>query len=260
MSFTVMRHIVLFAAMLFVACAPPAATSKLDEKNMNDNLPANRNVPDATPSPRELGGDDTNAKLANRDDKSPNTLAATEDIPGVELVAEISVVPARYDERLRAQIGKGLRVEYKVTNRSGKPILIFNQGDTNNPGPEGAVYVESKADGIVEISERGWLPPGEPSPTFLVYPGALLLAPGKTTQKRLEFTVDYLVARRPYGSMTPGVAMPRPIKRVRYCLGVVPAEGIETRSEGEGDRRILVPDYKAIVTQRLLCSAVQDIE
>lgn len=242
------------AVGLFAACASSDTTGKTNEPNtVSHDAQTNREAGHTTTATHKPPTDKPASDVTNTNNKMNTT--SEEGIPGVELAADIRVIPAG-----PGHIGDGLQIKYKVTNRSGKPILLFNQGDINNLGPEGAVYIEPKPDGIVEISERGWIPPTEPSPTFPVLPGAMLLAPGKSTDKQLNFTINLLVARHPYRSMTPGVTMPRPVKRVRYCLGVVPAEGIEARTEGEGAKRALIPEYKAIVTQSLLCSAVQDIE
>jgi hypothetical protein len=215
-------------------------------------------VSNASPNSREVSAVNKDARAGAA---GTNAAGATPSAPqqadaarmqGVDFAPRLSVVERGGQKRLR--------VEYTLTNRTGRPLLVFNQGDTQNPGPDGAVYVEPRADGVVEISQRGWEPPAEPSPAEVVYPGALLLAPGASASKELELTLDYLVARRPYRTVAPGVEMPRPVRRARFCVGVVPAEGVETRHEGEGARRILIPDYKGVVNQRLLCSPVLEIE
>ena len=215
-------------------------------------------VSNASPKSREVSAvnkdapADTNAAGAAGATPSEPQQKDAAGMKGVDFAPRLSVVERGGQKRLR--------VEYKLTNRTGRPLLVFNQGDTHNPGPDGAVYVEPRADGVVEISQRGWETPTEPSPAEVVYPGALLLEPGASASKELELTLDYLVARRPYRTMAPGAEMPRPVRRARFCLGVVPAEGVETRHEGEGARRILIPDYKGVVNQRLLCSPVLEIE
>lgn len=222
-----------------VACAPQPVSNA--SPNSREVSAVNK---DARP-----GAAGTNATGATPSEPEQTDAARMQ---GVDFAPRLSVVERGGQKRLR--------VEYRLTNRTGRPLLVFNQGDTHNPGPDGAVYVEPRADGVVEISQRGWEPPTEPSPAEVVYPGALLLEPGASASKELELTLDYLVARRPYRTMTPGVEMPRPVRRARFCIGVVPAEGVETRQEGEGARRILIPDYKGVVNQRLLCSPVLEIK
>lgn len=234
----------VFLASVTAACAPPPAQTN---SNGNVNVVAEANFNSATPG--------VEANVTNQSAKPAASGGATKGesgMDGVDFAPRITVVERAGEKRIR--------VEYKVANRTGKPLLVFNQGDTDNLGEDGTVYIEPQADGVVEISQRGWETPAAPSPTQVVYPGATLLTPGASTSKNFELTIAYLAARRPYGSMTPGVAMPRPVRRVRFCLGVAPAEGIQTRTQGEGAQRVLVPDYKAIVTQRLLCSPVQEIE
>lgn len=215
-------------------------------------------VSNARPNSREVSAVNKDARAGaagkNAAGATPSAQQPTDAgrMQGVDFAPRLSVVERGGQKRLR--------VEYSVTNRTGRPLLVFNQGDTHNPGPDGAVYVEPRADGVVEISQRGWEAPTEPGPAEVVYPGALLLEPGASASKELELTLDYLVARRPYRAMAPGAEMPRPVRRARFCLGVVLAEGVETRHEGEGARRILIPDYKGVVNQRLLCSPVLEIE
>jgi hypothetical protein len=152
-----------------------------------------------------------------------------------------------------------LIINYTVMNRGKSDVLLFNQGDVNNPG-SATVYIEPRPDGVVEISKKGFMPPDNPSPTFIVYPGATRLGPGKSFSDKIELTLSYLTRKHPYAASVSGIAMPDPVRKVRFCLGASPSEGVETKTVGEGRRKILVPDIKGLAQQRLLCSDVQEIQ
>ena len=163
------------------------------------------------------------------------------------------------DIRLDSSSGKErLIIKYSVKNNSNKPVLVFNQGDESNPG-RFTVYIEPMADGTVEISKRGFLPPDNPSPTYVVYPGALKLEPGKNITDTVELTLQYITRRRPYASVTPAANMPETIKKVRFCLGIAPSEGVELKPVGDGNKKILITDFNGLARQQLLCSEVKTI-
>jgi hypothetical protein len=177
-------------------------------------------------------------------DKAGNTLE------GVEFNSDIQLDRSSGKERLV--------IKYSVKNNGSKPVLVFNQGDESNPGPF-TVYIEPLADGTVEISKRGFLPPDNPSPTYVIYPGALKLEPGKSINDRVELTLQYITRRRPYASVTPGAGMPETIQKVRFCLGIAPSEGVELKTVGDGNKKIWITDFNGLARQQLLCSEVKTI-
>jgi hypothetical protein len=170
---------------------------------------------------------------------------------GIEFKSDIQLDRSSGKERLV--------IKYSVKNNSGKPVLLFNQGDESNPGPF-TVYIEPLADGTVEISKRGFLPPENPSPTFIIYPGALKLEPGKSINDTVELTLQYITRRRPYASVTAGASMPEKIQKVRFCLGIAPSEGVVLKPVGDADKKILITDFNGLARQQLLCSEVKTIQ
>jgi hypothetical protein len=213
------------------ACGVSAISDKT-----NGNQPMSN--PSSSPSTEQPANSDSPGKTGNR-------------VEGVEFNSDIQLDRSSGKERLL--------IKYSVKNNSGKPVLIFNQGDESNPGPF-TVYIEPMADGTVEISKRGFLPPDNPSPTYIVYPGALKLEPGKSITDRVELTLQYITRRRPYASVTPGASMPETIKKVRFCLGVAPSEGVELKAVGDGNKKIWVTDMNGLARQQLLCSEVKTIQ
>ena len=172
-------------------------------------------------------------------------------------------MPSSDDLTLDASItadGHGaLLVSYKVTNRGKAPVLLLNQGDTSFGLGAGRVYIEPQADGSVDLTQRGFaVPPGTqgPTPFAAIYPGVATLAAGQTLSQNLK-VLPPLARRHPYMQSAPNHPMPDPLKRVRFCLGVIEAADAPTKvSKGV---RVLT-SLQAISGQRLLCSPVQDLK
>lgn len=158
----------------------------------------------------------------------------------------------------RREAGGDIVVEYSVTNRGPRPVLLLNRGDTSFGLGPGRVYVEPQADGTVHLTQRGYtLPPGHkgPGPTAAIYPGVSELAPGKTAQETVRVRAPKS-RQHPYGRYYPDVPVPDPPRRVRFCLGVVPADAQTKTTRGT---RVLT-SLQAIAAQELLCADPQQLD
>jgi hypothetical protein len=225
----------LIALVISSFMAGACGVSAISDKNNG-----NQSMSNASPTPST--GQPVNTGSADQAEKG---------MDGIEFNSDIQLDRSSGKERLI--------IQYSVKNNSRKPVLIFNQGDESNPGPF-TVYIEPLADGTVEISKRGFLPPDNPSPTSVVYPGALKLEPGKSINDKVELTLQYITRRRPYASVTPGASMPERIQKVRFCLGIAPSEGVELKPLGDGNKKIMVADFNGLARQQLLCSEVKTIQ
>lgn len=226
----------LFAFVGAVAIVTACATPVINEPPAN-----NQKMSDKTSAPSK------NAPAST----TPEAGSAEQKVEGLDFKSQIKL--DRQSDKPR------LIINYTLTNHGKAPMLVFNQGDVSNPGAA-TVYIEPQSDGVVEISKKGFMPPENPSPTFIVYPGASMLAPGKSLSDKIELTLAYLTRKHPYTASASNAAMPDPVKKVRFCLGVSPADGVETKTVGEGRRKILVPDIKGLARQQVLCSEVQEIQ
>lgn len=147
-------------------------------------------------------------------------------------------------------------IEYRVTNRGSSPVLLVNRGDTEFGLGPGRVYVEPQPDGTVQFTQRGYLlPPDQgPGPTGAVYPGVFELAPGKTAGETLKISAPK-ARQHPYARHFPQHPVPDPLRRARFCLGVVPADAPTRTTRGT---RVLT-SFQSIAAQELLCSDPQEL-
>ncbi|MDQ3805000.1 MAG: hypothetical protein M3416_14370 [Acidobacteriota bacterium] len=150
----------------------------------------------------------------------------------------------------------GFRIEYRVTNRGGKAVLLVNRGDTEYGLGAGRVYVEPQPDGTVHFTQRGYLlPPDQgPGPTAAVYPGVSELAPGRTASETLKVAAPK-ARQHPYARHFPPHPVPDPLRRARFCLGVVSADAPTRTTRGT---RVLT-SFQSIAAQELLCSDPQEL-
>jgi hypothetical protein len=159
---------------------------------------------------------------------------------------------------IRREAGGDIVVEYSVTNRGPRPVLLLNRGDTSFGLGPGRVYVEPQPDGTLHLTQRGYtLPAGYagPGPTAAIYPGVSELAPGKTARETVRARAPKS-RQHPYGRYYPNVPVPDPLRRVRFCLGVVTADAQTKTTRGT---RVLT-SLQAVAAQELLCADPQELE
>jgi hypothetical protein len=157
---------------------------------------------------------------------------------------------------IRREADGQLVVEYSVTNRGAQPVLLVNRGDTSFGLGPGRVYVEPQEDGTVDLTQRGYtLPPGYsgPAPTAAIYPGVSELAPGKTATETLRVRAPKS-RQHPYGRYYKQVAVPEPLRRVRFCLGVIKGDAETKTTRGT---RVLT-SLQAVAAQELLCTETKE--
>lgn len=158
---------------------------------------------------------------------------------------------------VRREAGGDLVVEYSVTNRGPRAVLLLNRGDTTSGLGPGRLYVEPQEDGSVNLTQRGYtLPPGHrgPGPTAAIYPGVSELGPGKTAQETARVRAPKS-RQHPYGRYYPNLPVPDPLSRVRFCLGVTPADAGTKTTRGT---RVLM-SLQAVAAQELLCADTQEL-
>lgn len=189
-------------------------------------------------------GGTANASNANRADSSAAASARASELD--------------FKADVRREADGQIVVEYSVTNRGARPVLLVNRGDTSFGLGPGRVYVEPQGDGTVNLTQRGYtLPPGYsgPGPTAAIYPGVSELAPGKTATETLRVRAPK-GRQHPYGRYYTQVAVPDPLKRVRFCLGVVKGDSETKTTRGT---RVLT-SLQAVAAQELLCSEPRELD
>lgn len=158
---------------------------------------------------------------------------------------------------VRREAGGDLVVEYSVTNRGPRAVLLLNRGDTTSGLGPGRLYVEPQEDGSVNLTQRGYtLPPGHrgPGPTAAIYPGVSELGPGKTAKETARVRAP-AARQHPYGRYYPNLPVPDPLRRVRFCLGVAPADAPTKTTRGT---RVLM-SLQAVAAQELFCADAQEL-
>jgi hypothetical protein len=158
---------------------------------------------------------------------------------------------------IRREAGGDIVVEYSVTNRGAAAVLLVNRGDTSFGLGPGRVYVEPQEDGTVYLTQRGYaLPPdySGPGPTAAIYPGVSELAPGKTATEKLRVRAPKS-RQHPYGRYYKEVALPEPLRRVRFCLGVVKGDAQTNTTRGT---RVL-KSLQDVAAQEILCGETKEL-
>ena len=192
--------------------------------------------------------------------------------PAGELAAPESATSAtsalendlEFESSLKLDGRERITIRYKVTNRTNRPYLIFNRLpahlDSTDVAPdENSVYVEPQPDGTVEISKRAYVAPDGPAVNTPYIPGASELLPGASISEQIVVNLP-LGRRRPYMSVVPAPAMPNPIRKVKFCVGVAQADRSAARAFGSGKNRALYPQYSVLPTQQLLCGPIVTLE
>lgn len=162
----------------------------------------------------------------------------------------------KFDAQLQVSNSR-LLVRYRVTNQTSTPLVLLNRGDSVFGLGEDKVYVEPKADGVVEISQRAFVEPTEgngPDREMGILPGISRLAPGQSLSVELSVPLP-LVRRSPYMDWKPASAvMPDPVRQVHFCLGVLKDEP-PVRSFKKNGIEVMSND-SLIAQQQLLCTPV----
>lgn len=235
------------AAVLPLGLVADASCSSGGARQANGNQNEVRVMNNNAPGP---GGGDAANNAADGNAANGNTAAAGGDAAQrAQLDLKASV---------RREAGGDISVEYSVTNRGPRPVLLLNRGDTSFGLGPGRVYVEPQEDGTVLLTQRGYaLPPGHrgPGPMAAIYPGVSELAPGQTAKESVKVRAPKS-RQHPYGRYYPNVPVPDPPRRVRFCLGVVPADAQTKTTRGT---RVL-NSLQAVAAQELVCSDPQDLD
>lgn len=161
-----------------------------------------------------------------------------------------------FEARMRVEGGKIL-VSYRVTNQSKEEALVVNRGDTESGLGAGRVYVEPQPDGTIELSQRAFRQPTDRmcrTREVPPYPGVSRLKPGQSIKEEVSVALPLRYAT-PYADCTPVPQMPSPVKRVKFCLGVIRGGG-KTSYERDTD---IVIDGGLIGRQELLCGEVFEL-
>jgi hypothetical protein len=151
-----------------------------------------------------------------------------------------------------------LRLAYRLRNTGPAPIVVLNgvpAVDTvADPAVDpNAVYVTGRDDGTVEIAKRAFAPPPGVAPAApFQLAGTVVPAGGEIAE---ELTVPLpLRGRSPYGAVAGGDRLPEPVRRVVFCVGLLPDTMIEMRRDGTADRPVYGHMDFTVGAQRLACA------
>jgi len=183
--------------------------------------------------------------------------------PADNTASEVTPMPTKqpsrdidFEARTRVEGGKIL-VSYRVTNRTKEEVLVVNRGDTELGLGAGRVYVEPQPDGTVELSQRAFRQPADRmcrTREVPPYPGVSRLKPGQSINEEVSVALPPRLAS-PYADCTPVPQMPSPVKRVKFCLGVIRGGGKTSNERGTD----IVTDGRLIGRQELLCGDVFEL-
>lgn len=245
----------LCAALMSFGVITVAACSQGGAQNSGGNGNEVRAMNNSNSTGRGEAGNAANTTPTQGADASGPSSVARPDVAADADAAQKSQLDLKAD--IRREAGGDIVVEYSVTNRGARPVLLVNRGDTSFGLGPGRVYVEPQEDGTVDLTQRGYtLPPDNsgPGPTAAIYPGVSQLAPGKTTKETLRVRAPK-GRQHPYGRYYKQVPVPEPIRRVRFCLGVVKGDAGTKTTRGT---RVLT-SLQAVAAQELLCSEPQEL-
>ena len=168
--------------------------------------------------------------------------------------------PARalgFEARLRVEGGKVL-ISYRVTNNTGQEVLLVNRGDTESGLGAGRVYVDPQPDGVVELSQRAFRQPADrlcPAREVPPYPGVSRLRAGQSAAEEVAIDLP-LRYRTTFADCSPAPQMPAPVRRVKFCLGVIRGGGKAVAKENGAE---VITHGQLIGTQELLCGDVFEL-
>jgi hypothetical protein len=225
-----------------------AACSQGGAQNAADNGSAVRAMNNNSASPTDAGAASNSTPSQGANVARPDSASD----------ADAQKSQLDFKANIRREAGGDIVVEYSVTNRGARPVLLVNRGDTSFGLGPGRVYVEPQADGTVDLTQRGYtLPAGYsgPGPSAAVYPGVSELAPGKTASETVRARAPK-GRQHPYGRYYPEASVPDPLRRVRFCLGVVASYAQTKTTRGA---RVLA-SLQSVAAQELLCSDVQELD
>lgn len=243
----------LFAAGLLIvnACAAPQTGG------------ANSQQQQATGNQRAMNNNEPRDAPANA--ASPDATHGESPAPTANIPPDADANDLSFETTIRATGRDQLQISYTIKNRGRRPVLLMNRppasaGESAPLPNTNFVYVETQSDGVVEISKRVREQPRETTVFAPEVLGATMLGPGQSYRE--EVRVDLAARRRKSGQPVRNVPdIPDPVKRVRFCLGVAPSEGITTRTFGQGKNRTLYPDPGAVLQkQRVLCGETTELQ
>jgi hypothetical protein len=169
---------------------------------------------------------------------------------------------------------EALHISYDLVNESGQDLIVLNRvpaySKSGVPSDDAdAVYVVGeKPDGRVQIAKRAFGMPDTDNMTWTQIPQIFGVRIGQRQSVSEDITVALPLRRHhPYGDdFGDGpIALPDPVKEVRFCLGVVraaeaPATTPSAGPSPAGNGTVALPHLATSTSvQHLFCSAPRSI-
>lgn len=143
-----------------------------------------------------------------------------------------------------------VEIEYELNNTSEKDYIVFNKGHFGTNSYK--VYVEPNKDGTVEISQKAFEEPADrrcPQRFVAISPLASMLKSNGKMTKKVQVEIP-LETRTPYDDCEPKPELPKQIKQLKFCVGVLEADSSELKLSDDGR----VSGMNSMKEQKLLCS------
>lgn len=149
-----------------------------------------------------------------------------------------------------------VEIQYDLENTTEKDYIVYNRGHFGTNAEK--VYVQPKADGTVEISQKAFEEPQDkncPQRFVAVLPNASWLKAKQKVTEKIEVELP-LQLKTPFDDCEPQDEMPKEIKQVKFCIGIAEADADAVKIEDNG--RVL--GLNAIKEQKLLCSDLVELK
>jgi hypothetical protein len=190
----------------------------------------------------------------------PTTLS--KDPPKMEKTEnQASTLPVEFEAKLSTIKDKRLIVRYRITNRGQSELLLINRGDIYAGLSVATVYVEPLANGVVEVSQRGFLEPKDSTAGYPQPPnqhGFSRLKPGQSAEEEIFVSLP-LQRQNPFKNLQPPVVaqMPAKVDAIRFCLGVLEENPKMITRSTNGVEVLSNPIW--LEQQQLFCTPVQSL-
>ncbi len=174
---------------------------------------------------------------------------------------QTATLPVEFEAKLSTIKGKRLTVHYRITNRGQSELLLINRGDIYAGLSVATVYVEPLTNGVVEVSQRGFVEPKDSTAGYPQPPnqhGFSRLKPGQSVEEEISVSLP-LQRQNPFKKLQPPVVAPMPAKvdGIRFCLGVLEENPKMITRTTDGVEVLSNPIW--LEQQQLFCTPVQSL-
>jgi hypothetical protein len=143
-----------------------------------------------------------------------------------------------------------IEIEYVLNNTSEKDYIVFNKGHFGTNAD--VLYLEPNKDGTVEISQKAFEEPRDrncPQRFVAITPKGTWMKSGEKITGKIQAEMPF-ETRTPFDDCEPKPQMPKEIKNVKFCIGILEADPGKVKLSDDG----IISGMPSINEQKLLCS------